>query len=279
MKISVVMIDGSFRDHTYSAKYFCEQDFPKEEYEVIWVEYYANAAEGLHDIDGLTIVTLDNPEDKEYHSSYCFNEGIRRGQGELIVIPDADQIVEPDFLSRLWELHQKDDELVIYPYRYDEIEAGILESLEFDELKAKCKLKNPENYGGCLSVRKKWLMKINGYEQHEIMSSGFHANGKDMYMRFRNLGLAIKWEPSLKMYHPWHPFSRVQADVYKYQKKLINWRFMNLQYMAIEGIVSTADLTETPADLQAILDKDRSDVVDETKVQRSGGVFKKLLGK
>jgi hypothetical protein len=80
------------------------------------------------------------------------------------------------------------------------------------------------------------MMEINGYEQHRIMESGFHANGADVYTRFKNLGLAVMWANDLRLYHPWHANTLVNADEYKIQNELIQWRFRNLEYLAINGI-------------------------------------------
>lgn len=236
MKISVIMIDGGFRENTYGAKYFSEQTFDDNEFEVIWVEFYSQVSKDVTQYRKIKIVTLNNQMSANYHSSYCFNKGIALAKGELIVIPDADQIVEPDFLTKLWNIHLTFDKLVVYPYRYDELSKGILASMDFSELERKCVLKNPTNYGGCLSVRRKWLLEINGYEQHEIFESGFHANGLDMYTRFKNFGLAIMWVPEIRMYHPWHPLTLHPAAQYTIQSEFIQWRSHNLQYLALLGI-------------------------------------------
>ena len=236
MKISVIMIDGSFRENTFGANSFPNQDFPHDQYEVLWVEYYGSPNPNVQKLPNIKILALNR--DGIYHSSHCFNKGITEAQGEIIVIPDADQIVRTNFLSTVWELHSKYDKLVVYGYRYDEICKGTLKSIDFKELEDKCILKNPLNYGGCLTVRKKWLDKVNGYEQHPIFRTGYHANGLDMYTRLKNLGLAIQWEPKLKLYHPWHPFTLSDALEYKIQKYLIEWRRNNLQWKAFQGIDS-----------------------------------------
>ena len=163
---------------------------------------------------------------------------------------------------------------MVYPHRYDEMKKGDLENFEFDELEKKCKLKNPLNYGGCLSVRKKWLLEINGYEQHKIMESGFHANGADMYTRFKNFGLAIMWATDLRLYHPWHANTLVNADEYQIQNELINWRFRNLEYLAINGIESeknTKNFNET-AFMDDFLKKRK-------KTQTRQGLIKRILNK
>lgn len=234
MKISVVMVDGGFRENVYAAEYFSRQDFPDDDYEVIWVEYYDAANESVKIIDKVRVIELN--KSGTYHSSYCFNAGINASKGEVIVIPDADQIVDKDFLKKVYSRHKGTGNLVCYGFRYDEMEPGALVTHHIDELKQKCKLKNPNNYGGCLTVRKELLLKINGYEQHEVFESGFHANGLDIYTRFKNLGIPVIWDRELVLYHPWHEHTLSDAREYELQKELINWRARNLQYMAFNGI-------------------------------------------
>lgn len=234
MKISVIMIDGNFRENIFGTKFFSNQYFPEDQYEVLWIEFYGISNADVQKIPQIKTMALNR--EGIYHSSYCFNKGITEAQGDVIVIPDADQIVRPDFLSRVWEIHSQYDKLVVYGYRYDEICKGTLKSFNFKELEDKCVLKNPLNYGGCLTVRRKWLVKINGYEQHPIFRTGYHANGLDIYTRFKNLGLAVQWHPDLKLYHPWHPFTLQYTYEQQVQKKLIEWRHNRRQWMAFKGI-------------------------------------------
>ena len=226
------MIDGGFRENTFGIDFFSKQDFPDDEYEVIWVEYYDRAHHAVVKHPRVKVFMLGRSE--IYHSSYCFNQGIIESKGKVIVIPDADQIVKPDFLARVWDLHSQYDQLVAYGYRYDQNQK--LQSLDFEELQKKCVIKNPTNYGGCLTVRKKWLLKLNGFEQHPIFRTGNHANGLDMYTRFKNLGLSIQWEPTLKLYHPWHSFTLMHTKEHIAQKKVIDWRKQNLQWLSFMGI-------------------------------------------
>lgn len=250
MKISVIMVDGGFRENIHSARYFSQQDFPAEDYEILWVEYFDQPAPALSGFPKVNVITLGKTG--EYHSSYCFNKGIETARGEVLVIVDADQIVSPGFLSRIWAVHSEYDRLAHYIFRYDEDERNPLAGHDFQELEKRCVLKNPTNYGGCLTVRKQWLVEINGYDMHPVFGSGFHANGLDIYTRLKNLGLAVRWDETLTLYHPWHPASTIAAGQYEPQKKLIQWRSMNRQYLALRGIDTARDFPPPP-DLRRLL--------------------------
>jgi hypothetical protein len=262
MKISVIMVDGGFRERIFGAEYFSNQDFAEGEYEMIWVDYYDRLHPGLAALPKVRTITLDRSG--EYHSSYCFNYGIAESRGEVIVIPDADQIVQSDFLSRVWELHRRYDRLAVYGYRYDEPEAGALRTLAFKDLERTCVMKMPTNFGACLTVRRQWLLEINGYEQHEIFASGFHANGKDIAIRFKNLGLAIQWEPGLRLYHPFHPMTATHSAAYEQQLKVIEWRRRTLQYTAFSGIDEQRNVPP-PADLVEFLDAEKPSRAGRTR--------------
>jgi len=239
MKISVIMVDGGFRPNNYGAKYFSMQDFPENDFEIIWVEYYHDILDSVTQFPKVKTISLE--KNGEYHSSFCFNRGIMVAKGEILVIPDADQIVENDFLSKVWRLHQSYEKLAIYGYRYDEPEQGCLSEHSIKECKEKCVLKNPNNFGGCLTVRRKWLLAINGYEQHPIFRSGFQANGLDISARFKNYGLAIQWEPDLRLYHPWHHLTLAPSKYYGPQHRVIDWRRKNMSYLPFCGIDESLD--------------------------------------
>ena len=153
-----------------------------------------------------------------------------------MVIPDADVVIGQDFLETIWQEHQKNEKLVMYIYRYDEPRKDLDKRLSYTELEKICVLTNPVNYGGCLTVKKKWLLAINGYEQLEIFKSGAHANGRDIATRFKNLGLHIMWHPDLKIYHPWHPHKIGIIDPYRLQRIIITHRALYREIYPYQGI-------------------------------------------
>jgi len=232
------MIDGSFRESFHCVDFFCNQTLPEKAFELIWVEYYDRVSPELdkriNKYSNARLILLGNKG--LYHSSYCFNAGIKASKGKLIFIPDADVAVEPFFLEQAAEEHKRNEKLVMYFYRGEEPQDKHQPKAELSHLKEVCKLVNPSNYGGCISVRKKWFLEINGYEQHPVFGSGFHANGLDLYTRFKNLGLHIMWHPRLLLYHPWHPLNAAGFPVWEVQKTIVNYRALALTYLAFQGI-------------------------------------------
>ncbi|NIO79505.1 MAG: glycosyltransferase [Candidatus Aminicenantes bacterium] len=255
-KISVVMIDGSFRESFHAVDFFCQQTLAIEGYELIWVEFYDRVNPELEkkisQYPNARVVTLDH-KDEIYHSSLCFNAGIKESSGDIIFIPDADIAVEPYFLEEALKEHEKNHKLVMYFYRKEEEKKDHRDHFTLEYLKKVCKFKNPSNYGGCLSVRKKWLEEINGYEQHPVFGSGFHANGIDVFTRFKNLGLQVMWHPELLLYHPWHPLNAAGFPVWETQKTITNYRAKYLLTRAYQGH-DPAKNQELPADLEKQLE-------------------------
>lgn len=255
-KISVILVDGSYRPHFEVISSLQHQTMSSDDYEVLWVEYYDQVKPELQEkIKGYPhfhIFTLN--QGGIYHSSLCFNFGITHARGEVLVIADADVLVEENFLESVWLEHQTNERLVMYIFRMDEPRRLAPFCFAMDYLKSTCVLTNPSNFGGCLTVRKKWLLAINGYEQFEIFrTGGDHANGFDIATRFKNLGLHIMWHPYLRLYHPWHPHKPDSSTAYPPQHKLIENRARNLEVLAYRGINPALD-REIPAHLQALLD-------------------------
>lgn len=237
-KISIVMVDGSFREGFHSVDFFGKQTLPPEDYELLWVEYYDKVnpalAEKTARYPNFRVITLNRAG--LYHSSYCFNEGIRASRGELIVIPDADVVVEENFLETILNEHQRNPNLVLYCYRYEEPREAYQATANLEHLRNVCQLHYPSNYGACLTVRKKWLVEINGYEQHPVFSSAVHSNGRDLHARFKSLGLDVKWHPKIRMYHLWHPRGKSKSNAYLLQNAITDYRAQHLQTLAFQGL-------------------------------------------
>jgi glycosyltransferase involved in cell wall biosynthesis len=250
--ISVILIDGSFRERFHAIDAFASQTFPAEQFEIIWVEHYDRLdpalAERATRYPNLRIITLGR--EGEYHSAYCRNAGVRESRGELIVYADGDVVPEPNVLQSLWDEHQKADDLVIFLYRHDEPQSVHRDDWDLSHLQTHSTIGNTTNYGACMSVRKKWIVAINGWEQHPAFGSHINAHGIDMYIRFKNLGLAVKWDPSIRLYHPWHPLTDVGSYAYVVQSAFSGYRAKKLVTVAYDGL-DPANTTPIPSDLDA----------------------------
>jgi hypothetical protein len=232
--ISVILADAGFRENTHVLHSLRNQSWPANRYELIWVEYHDRVPLSLNEIRDLRIITL-NRTDTPYHMSVCFNAGIRESRGDIVVIMDADVVTGPDLLASIGEAHCRCRELVMYVRRWDEPESAHTGDIDLDHLAKVCQLVNPMNFGGCISVRREWLLEVDGYEEDPVFS-GLSANAMDLYTRLNNLGLHIRWHPRERIYHPWHPGTRYPSPGYRRQHRVIRHRARSLAVLPVQGL-------------------------------------------
>ncbi len=279
-KISVVMVDGAFRERYDSIDFMAKQNLPADSYELIWVEYFnkidpdlqqrIDVASKTHNFRAIALGRTG-----PYHSSYCFNRGINEAKGELVVIPDADVIAEPDFLEKVFLDHAEHDRLVTYYHRYNEPESQRAEQVDIKHLREVCELTNPSNHGACIATRRKWFIEINGYEQSPIFATGFHANDKDVYARLCSLGLMVRWNPDVKLYHPWHVMTGELTPHYKPQLDVISWRGRTLSTLPFQGL-DTSRNTAPPQRYIEIENWLKS--IDEPRWKKVAGKLRQIAG-
>ena len=280
-RVSIVMVDGSFRERYESIDFMARQDTPVEDYELIWVEYFDRIHPDLQQrIDtaqqsGRNFRAIALGRTGHYHSSYCFNRGIAEARGDLVVIPDADVIVEPDFLQNVRQDHQASDRLVTYYHRYNEPIEQMADDVSLNHLRAVCELTNPSNHGACIATRRRWLIEINGYEQSPIFATGFHANDKDIYTRMCSLGLMVRWNPDVKLFHPWHAMTGEVTPHYKPQLDVISWRGRTLSTLPFEGLDPSRNTT--PPKRYTEMERWLTSL-DQTCRQRVAGKLRRLVG-
>lgn len=221
MKVSIITWDASFRESYHTIDFFIKQDYPKDQFEFIWVDFYQNQNPSLlKKIEGLpnfSILNLRNRKDTPWHLGKCINAGIERSKGELLIIPDGDVVVPVNFLGTVEQVLSKTEEMAVYFRRWDEPKEShddVL-SYKFEYLSEVCKLFNPTNYAGAVAFRRNTIQRVGLYEANDIFS-GPGANGLELYIRLRNAGVPIKWHPE-KVFHPFHANTGVSD---KYQDKL-----------------------------------------------------------
>jgi len=229
------MVDGGFRENLWTVHSWMNQSLASSNYELIWVDYTDKVPAELEQYSNCRTICLGKT-DSPQKLSYCFNEGIRQAKGDIIVIPDADQVCEHNFLELIFNDINVDPNLVLYILRLDQPENFKSDNRDITSLKKTCSLKNTFNYGGCLAVHKKWLIEMNGYEQLPFFA-GYHYNGVDNYLRFKNMGLKIKWHPEARLYHPWHPLPTEESlSTVDDQEEFVKYRSVSWDWMAFDGI-------------------------------------------
>lgn len=234
-KVSVIMVDGGFRERFHTLDCFARQTLPAGDYEVIWVEYTDRLAPQVAERPGVRAFCLGRSDEPQV-LGYAYNKGIVEARGEVLVISDGDVACGPDLLERVLAEHERCEDLVLYVLRLDQPPRHAREDWDLDYLKATCSVKHTFNYGGCTTVRRRRMLEMNGYEQLPFFA-GYHYLGGDNYIRFKNRGLKIMWHPTLRVYHPWHAlppaekFSTVPQMEAVIMRRAVTW-----DWLAYDGI-------------------------------------------
>ncbi|MCD6415720.1 MAG: glycosyltransferase [Planctomycetes bacterium] len=233
--ISVIMVDGGFRESFHAVDYFSEQSLARDRFEIIWVDYTDRVApEVAHrsDVRSFALGRTDEPQ----ALGYAYNKGICEAKGEILVIPDGDVACPPDLLETVLDEHSRTEDLLLYVLRLDQPAERYRPGWDLEHLKSTCTIRHTYNFGGCTTIRRRWMLKMNGYEQLPFFA-GYHYLGGDNYIRSKNLGLKIKWHPTLRVYHPWHPVPpREKFDTVQQMEQVIRQRAVTWQWLAYDGI-------------------------------------------
>ena len=254
LRTSVILVDGMFRESFHAVSFLQAQTLAAEHYEVLWVEYFDRVRPELTAAaaqrDNCRVITLG--QKAPYHASTCFNAGISAASGELVVIVDGDLCFDANFLESLVTEHERNDRLACYVQRYNEPRRGDTGSPCLDRLKDVARLNEPYNSGACLSVRKRWLCHINGFDEHPLWASGYHRNDLDVYTRLVAAGLDVLWHPRLRVYHPWHPGTEGVPKQHARHRLVARYRAEQHQTRPFVGL-DRADRREPEPELQARL--------------------------
>jgi hypothetical protein len=258
VKHSIILWDCCYRNFFHLTGSLAAQDFPRDEYEIIWVEQRSreesdafNQQLGLlslgdtvaryADVCQVRIIYLEQPPEQPYHLGIAVNAGIRAAHGEILTSMDGDMLVRPDFLTHLACAHSElgcvlnlerrraAHAVGVTPDRWTEgvidFERCLAASMEAD----KPIPETVKNKGPCISAPRAWWEAVGGYDEHDLWSTGISRAGQDVNARLEIYSSKpSRALPNQVAVHPWHPQGldrRGHAEniLFAAQKRLIDW--------------------------------------------------------
>jgi glycosyltransferase involved in cell wall biosynthesis len=230
-RLSIVLLDWGVRESFHSLHYLNQQTVARDQYEVIWLEFYGRKPQNLREMvfrSGTETPLLDQwivagyGDDIIFNKHRLYNLGLLVSQGQYCVICDSDAIFTPNFVVRLLEafahtpravLHLdeiRNAERRFHPFAYPAI-AEVLgpgcinwQGTLSRGLDNSQDIIHEANYGACMAAARTDLLAIGGADEH-LDYLGYICGPYDMTFRLVNHGLEERWLRDEYLYHVWHP--------------------------------------------------------------------------
>jgi hypothetical protein len=233
IRVSFVLLDWSCRESLHILDYLNDQTLPRDQYEIIWIEYYqkhsadllqriavARDAGARPPVDAYAILGM--PQSVYYHKHLLYNAGIAMAKGQIICICDSDAFMRPTFAEAIVRQFEADPNIVLhmdevrnndrsfYPFNHPDFEdvvgpgcatwingrpLGLADSI--DPL-------HTRNYGACMCAQRSDLIAIGGADMH-LDYLGHICGPYELTFRLVNAGKREIWHDREWLYHVWHP--------------------------------------------------------------------------
>ena len=264
--VSFILIDWSCRESFHLFHYLSRQTVPREQYEIIWIEYYDREAPGIRDelrewegtggappLDQWILMNM--PSEVYYHKHLMYNVGIALSRGEIVVICDPDAIVKPSYVESIVKSFKNNPDIVLhmdqvrnndkkfYPFNYPSLEEVVgpgavnYKDGKTSGLWEKDDVIHKRNYGACLCAKKSDLLAIGGADEH-IHYIGASASPYEITFRLENLGKSEVWHEEEILYHVWHPGQGANNNIVGPH----NGKHMSLTALKVKGSGRTEPL-------------------------------------
>lgn len=238
--LSFILLDWSCRESFHSLEYLNKQTVLRDQYEILWIEYYNRVAPPIQ--EGLAKYSANNkpplvdqwivmgmPDNIYYHKHLMYNIGILASRGKIICICDSDAIFPPTFVETVLQTFATNENIVLhfdeicnqdtrfYPFNYPTLEdirgegcvnwvngksRGIL--AQEDQI-------HQRNYGACMCALRKDVIAIGGADE-DMDYLGHICGPYDLTFRLINAGKREIWHENEYIYHVWHPGNEGRGD-------------------------------------------------------------------
>lgn len=223
-RLSIILLDWGVRESFHSLRYLQNQTASRDDYEVLWLEFYRRQPDGLRAeaaaIDQWLVAGYD--AEVLYHKHRLYNLGLLLAQGTHCVFCDSDAIFTPTFVEKTLAAFDETPRSVVhldeirnidrrfYPFNFPEVRdilgrgcinwrngrsAGLDDSLD---------MLHEANYGACMAASRDDLLAIGGADEH-LDYLGYVCGPYDMTFRLQHHGLEERWLKDEYLYHVWHP--------------------------------------------------------------------------
>lgn len=229
-RLSIILLDWGVRESFHTLHYLNQQTAPRDQYEIIWLEFYRRKPLKLQDMvfrHGTERPLIDQwlvagyGDDIIFNKHRLYNLGLLMAQGHYCVICDSDAIFTPNFVARVLNGLQAPGTVLhldeirnsgrrFHPFAYPSIEevlgpgcinwsGGVSRGLDNSP-----DILHEANYGACMAAARADLLAIGGADEH-LDYLGYICGPYEMTFRLINHGLTERWLRDEYLYHVWHP--------------------------------------------------------------------------
>jgi hypothetical protein len=208
-RYSLILLDWGCRERFDPLHWLDVQKWPRDDFEVIWVELYDRV---VPEAMGLADTVISCGQRGMYHKHLGYNVGLLHARGDLVCICDSDAVFPSDFVKSVFDF--------FFPYGTDQPlrEAVLMHyegriSIEYPGLRFADQLKEPNwhwwglhpNVGACMTVPRDLAIRFGGFDEHRSYA-GYLCGPYDLGWRLVNAGFPEVWQPySTMLWHFAHP--------------------------------------------------------------------------